>query len=258
MNTPAFSDDDLRCAEYALGVLDSDSRRQLERDVRKDAALRATLDAWLVRLAPLADELAVVQPPERVWTRIRRDLGFLPAGAGSDSVAEAAARGGWWNSLDLWRWLGIGASVAALGLLAVNLGVLREVAPGGASAPSGASGAAVEPTGYLVATLARTDGVAHWTATVDLRRGNMVVVPAVHPQLASGRSTELWLIPHGEKPIALGVFPADAPASMALPPKIVAQLVTTATLAVSVEPEGGSVTGQPTGPVIASGGLRVS
>lgn len=256
MTTPAFSDDDLRCAEYALGVLDSDSRRQLERDIRRDAALRATLDAWLVRLSPLADELPVVQPPERVWTRIRRDLGFLPAAP--VSVAQPGARGGWWNSLDLWRWLGIGASVAALALLAVNLGVLREGVPGGASAPSGASASSAEPAGYLVATLARTDGVAHWTATVDLRRGNMVVVPAVHPQVASGRSTELWLIPQGEKPIALGVFPADAPASMALPPKIVAQLVTTATLAVSVEPEGGSVTGQPTGPVIASGGLRVS
>lgn len=250
MNTPAFSDDDLRCAEYALGVLDSDSRRQLERDARRDAALRATLDAWLVRLAPLADELTVVEPPERVWTRIRRDLGFLPAAP--LSVAQPAARGGWWNSLDLWRWLGVGASVAALVLLAVNLGVLREGAPGGVS------GSSAQPAGYLVATLARTDGLAHWTATVDLQRGNMVVVPAVHPQVASGRSTELWLIPHGEKPIALGVFPANAPASMALPAKIVAQLATTATLAVSVEPEGGSVTGQPTGPVIASGVLRVS
>ncbi|WP_414439189.1 anti-sigma factor domain-containing protein [Burkholderia sp. 22PA0106] len=256
MNTPAFSDDDLRCAEYALGVLDSDSRRQLERDVRRDAVLRATLDAWLVRLAPLADELAAVEPPERVWTRIRRDLGFLPGAP--ISVAQPARGGGWWNSLDLWRWVGVGASVAVVVLLAVNLGVLREAPSGGVSAPSGSSGSSSQPSGYLVATLARTDGVAHWTATVDLQRGNMVVVPAVHPQVASGRSTELWLIPNGEKPIALGVFPADAPASMALPAKIVAQLVASATLAVSVEPEGGSVTGQPTGPVIASGALRVS
>ncbi len=251
MNTPALSDDDLRCAEYALGVLDSDSRRRLEREAERDAALRATLEAWILRLTPLADELAEIAPPERIWARIRADLGFLP------DRAAAPPRLGWWNSLDLWRWLGIGASLAALALLAVNLGMLREAARSGTlPAPPNAQPNA-QAGGYLVATIARTDGVAHWTATVDVKRGRMVVVPAVHPQLASDRSTELWLIPSGAKPIPLGVFPAAAPASMALSPAIVAQL-DHATLAVSVEPQGGSTTGQPTGPVIATGALSMS
>ncbi|MFX1673986.1 anti-sigma factor [Paraburkholderia sp. A2WS-5] len=243
MNTPAPSDDELRCAEYALGVLDSDSRRALEREVLRNAALRARLDTWLTRFAPLAADLPVIDPPPRVWTRIQRDLGFLPIST------TPRARGGWWNDVGLWRWLGIGASAAALVLLAVNLVTLREV-----QRPA----AVVAQNGYMVATIARSDGVAHWTATVDVRRARMVIVPAVHPQVASGRSTELWLIPPGEKPIALGIFPSDAPASMPLPAHILAQMSTRAVLAVSVEPQGGSPTGQPTGPVIATGAMHIA
>ncbi|NIE84962.1 anti-sigma factor, partial [Burkholderia sp. Tr-860] len=180
----------------------------------------------------------------RVWQRIQRDLGWLDA---PSAPRAAPARVGWWNNLVLWRWVGIGASVAVVALLAVDLGTLEKPATPVASAPS-----------YLVATIAREDGTAHWTATVDLQRAQMIVTPAVKPSIAADRSTELWLIAPGAKPVALGVFPSDAPATMSLPPQIVAQLKTQAVLAVSVEPTGGSPTGQPTGPVIATGQVHTA
>jgi anti-sigma-K factor RskA len=43
---------------------------------------------------------------------------------------------------------------------------------------------------------------------------------------------------------------------MTLPPEIVAQLSTQAVLAVSDEPPGGSPTGAPTGPVLATGQMH--
>jgi anti-sigma-K factor RskA len=242
MNTPAIPDSELRCAEYALGVLDADSRRELEQAVRDDPALAAVLERWQQYLTPLAADVSPIEPPARVWARLQRDLGFLP----QRSTHTAAPATSWWNNLALWRWVGIGASVAALALLAVNLVWLREPA----------RPAAVAANAYLVATIARPDGVAHWTATVDLRRGEMIVVPAVKPTIAAGRATELWLIPPNAKPIPLGVFPPDAPATMKLPPQIVAQLDTRAVLAVSIEPPGGSPTGQPTGPVVATGAMH--
>ncbi|MGA3251444.1 MAG: anti-sigma factor [Paraburkholderia sp.] len=244
MNTPAPHDPELRCAEHALGVLDADARRELEQSVARDPALQATLDRWQRRFAPLGEDVAPVEPPGRVWTRIQRDLGFFatPAAHGP------APTGGWWNSLNLWRWVGIGASVAALGLLAVNLIWVHE-------APQRTT--AVESQ-YMVATIARPDGVAHWTATVDLRRARMVVVPADKPMIAANRSTELWLIPPNAKPISLGVFAPDAPASMTLPPAVVAQLSARAVLAVSIEPSGGSPSGQPTGPVLATGAMHAA
>jgi anti-sigma-K factor RskA len=243
MNTPA-QDDDLRCAEYALGVLDAAERAALERDIERDPALQRVLDAWHRRLAPLALDVRAVEPPARVWTRIVRDIGFLSADA-------APARKSVWDSLNLWRWLAVGASVAALVLLGVNMVYMRQQT----TQPTQTAAA---PSTYMVATIARKDGVAHWTATVDVRNSRMVVVPAVHATLAADRATELWLIVPSEKPIPLGVFPAIESATMQLPPDIMARLNAQATLAVSIEPTGGSPTGQPTGPVIATGEMHAA
>lgn len=243
MNTPAPPDRELRCAEYALGVLDADERHEIERALPHDFDMQASVARWQARLAPLAEDVAPVAPPARVWTRLQRDLGFLPL---ADPAATAPRGAGWWNSLNLWRWCAVGASVAALALLAVNLRGVREAAQPGA----------VQNVSYLVATIARSDGTAHWTATVDLQRASLVVVPADKTKVAANRATQLWLIPPNAKPISLGVFKPDASAAIALPPDIVAQMSTHAVLAVSIEPPGGSPTGQPTGPVVATGAMH--
>ncbi|VVE62156.1 anti-sigma factor [Pandoraea captiosa] len=241
MTTPATPEDDLRCAEYALGVLDTAERRALEQSASTNPQIQASLDQWQQRIAPLAEDVPAVEPPVRVWQRIQRDLGFAV-----NTGVKPAAQASLWDNLNLWRWLGIGASVAAMALLAVNVNTLRRP-----DSPAPAVSSA-----YMVATIARQDGVAHWTATVDTRRANMVVVPAVKPTIAAGKATELWLIPKDAKPIALGVFAADQPASMTLPADILAKIDGNAVLAVSIEPPGGSPTGQPTGPVVATGAIR--
>ena len=68
MNTPADHDPELRCAEYALGVLDADARHALEESAARDPLLQATLERWQRRFAPLAEDIARVAPPGRVWT----------------------------------------------------------------------------------------------------------------------------------------------------------------------------------------------
>ncbi|SAL66129.1 Anti-sigma-K factor rskA [Caballeronia arvi] len=243
MNTPAANDDDLRCAEYALGVLDAQARAALEADMSRDPALQRTLDAWQQRLAPLADDIRPIEPPERVWTRIRHDLGFM-----TPQRSGPLARKRWWDNLSLWRWLAVSASVAALALLGTNLVWMRHAA----QAPT----TAAVPGEYIVASIARKDGLVHWTATVDLQRARVVITPTVRVTVPPNRTTELWLIPPNAKPIALGVFPFDQPATLSLPPEIIAQMNAQGVLAVSEEPPGGSPTGAPTGPVLATGQLH--
>jgi anti-sigma-K factor RskA len=81
-----------------------------------------------------------------------------------------------------------------------------------------------------------------------------MVVPA-SLLAADQRSYELWLIPPGDRPHSLGLIEPGRPVRLTVPPALVARATTDAVLAVSVEPPGGSPTGQPTGPVIASGKL---
>ncbi len=61
------------------------------------------------------------------------------------------------------------------------------------------------------------------------------------------------MIPAGQSPRSLGVIAAGTPGWTRAPTKAAPALAAGATLAISVEPIGGSPTGAPTGPVILTG-----
>jgi anti-sigma-K factor RskA len=71
----------------------------------------------------------------------------------------------------------------------------------------------------------------------------------------SRHAHELWVIPAGGKPRSLGTMGGGKQMHMRLADAIAALMESGATVAISVEPPGGSPTGSPTGPVIASGAL---
>ena len=66
---------------------------------------------------------------------------------------------------------------------------------------------------------------------------------------------ELWVIPEGGKPHSLGTMARGRQMHMRLADALAQLLQQGATIAISVEPPGGSPTGAPTGPVVASGAL---
>lgn len=241
MNTPLDNADDLRHAEYALGVLDAEARASVEREMQSDPQAAAAVRWWQQRLTPLSEDVAAVVPPDYVWARIREALGHDGPMAAAQKPVE---RPRLWDSLALWRWIGAGAGVVAAACVVMVVTLHRPV-----PAPTAAS------RGYLVARIAQDNGVTGWTATTDLDRRRMVVVPATPVTVAADRSTELWLIPPGHKPVALGLIAGDKATTVTLTDAQLAQLGSKSLLAVSVEPQGGSPTGQPTGPVVAKGGL---
>jgi anti-sigma-K factor RskA len=72
----------------------------------------------------------------------------------------------------------------------------------------------------------------------------------------SDRAFELWAIaPGSTRPRSLGVIPASG--EMKISP-LPADLRDGATLAISVEPMGGSPTQQPTGPVVFTGSVKAA
>ena len=87
-------------------------------------------------------------------------------------------------------------------------------------------------------------------AVYEDQGGNLIVRPAVVD--AKDRDAELWIIPKGGKPVSLGVIARDRPTRVALGTRR-PLFARDAILAVSLEPIGGSPTGQPTGPVVAQG-----
>ncbi len=86
--------------------------------------------------------------------------------------------------------------------------------------------------------------------------GNTLVIVPAALLTNDPRSFELWLIPTGEtRPRSLGLIQPGQPIRLDIPSDLAGRVTPDATLAVSLEPPGGSPTGLPTGPVIAVGKL---
>ncbi|MEO8836849.1 MAG: anti-sigma factor [Caldimonas sp.] len=217
---------DALAAEYVLGTLRGGARRRFEALLPAHSELHQATLAWHERLMPLTGVLAPVQPSSEVWRRISDRL---------DRRKDARA-GSAWQRLAFWRGLTAFATVAAIGL-AVLLANPSPVPPpivvvlaATSAAPSGVSAAAI------VASISG-DG-----ATLVTRA---ITPVAVRPD----RSLELWAIPAGGAPRSLGLLPVGS-GTVALRGKVLAGAET---LAVTVEPTGGSPSGKPTGPIVYSG-----
>jgi anti-sigma-K factor RskA len=221
--------DKLTAAEYVLGVLGAAQRRQAEQRLAHDQAFANEVAFWEERLGALADQVAPVAPPDRTWSRIARRV---------KARDPFAPRENLWQSLTFWRSFAIGSAVLA----AASIGALTfiEISPA--------------PRVPLLATLGASTGQPTFVAAVNPGGTSLLIVPAALIA-ADPRAMELWLIPAGDKAHSLGLIEPGRPMRVDVPHDLVARLNADAALAVSMEPPGGSPSGQPTGPVIASGKL---
>ena len=215
-------------AEYVLGVLDAAQRRDVELRIARDRAFAREVAAWQLHLAPLADEIESVDPPRYVWRRI-------------DAALFEPKRRGWLDDVVFWRWLSAGAGAVAAAALVFAFVTSRPPTTPAIVAP-------------MVAAINLDDGRPAFLATIDLSRGTMLVLP-VSAVIPADKAAELWLIPPGDKPHSLGVVDVSHPVSVTIPPALRNAVTLKAAMAISVEPPGGSPTGQPTGPVIAKGAI---
>lgn len=243
---------DTLAAELALGVLDADARTAAEARAAADPAFAAEAAAWSERLHPLAEEVAPTEPSAELWARIAASLGSeteVEAAGGPDpaaaptsgaDVVELAPR----QQERHWRRLaGLASALAAACVVAVVVLLARHPV---AQAPL-LTARLEPPVGDAVLV-----DTPLYTATVDRTRST-VVLTAVGPGPVDPRARELWVIAKPGGPRAIGVIARDKPLS--LPKAAAAAVGAGAALAVSLEPAGGSPTGSPTGPVIATGVL---
>jgi len=221
--------DELLAAEYALGVLDGGELANAESRADTDPAFARLVAAWQERLAPLADAVAETSARGEVWTRIEQRIGGV-------ALVRAVKAEGWWNSLALWRWLTFGAGALAAACLAL---LLLSSAPG--------------PAAPFVATISGNDG-ALFVAVIDEGDGTLSVMPMVSSDDPL-HAHELWIIGKDEAPLSLGVIPRDGLRHVAFPPAHMDRARRGATLAVSLEPPGGSPNGKPT-TVLGAGAIQ--
>ncbi|WP_267361640.1 MULTISPECIES: anti-sigma factor [unclassified Methylobacterium] len=223
--TEPTSERDMRAAEYALGTLDAQDRAALEREASQDPATANCIGEWERRLAPLMGAVPPAAPPPRVRESLLRALPVMAGGARGElhQLRRRVRR--------------LQVAAAGSGLLAAGLALFVAVAPSRSPA-GGRYLAVVQGGGALPALIVR----------VDTQTGLAQIRP-VGADAPAGRSLELWYVgAEGAKPLGLvGAAPSQVRLPQATAPDGV--------IAVSVEPPGGSPSGQPTGPVIYTGKL---
>lgn len=221
---PVDRDDlDVLAGEYVLGTLDAAAAAEVAAALPSNPPLRAAVEFWQGHLHPLTALTAPAVPDPANWDAIRARIA-APAGA-------AGARGAR-QSATWWRGVAAAAVVIAVGLA----GYIASIPPS---------------PGRVTVTLLRGphESTARWVAVIAQNR--LALRATVAPTLAAGRSYELWAIAPGKAaPEPLGVVARDGALSV---PSVPSRLGAGTTLAISIEPAGGSPTGKPTGPVVFTG-----
>lgn len=230
---------DMTAAELALGLLDGEERAAALRRLLGDRAFAAEVETWRDHLAQLYDLWPEVKASGDVFGRVERSLDWPTA-----TVARAVPTNRRW----MWPAMTGLSSLAAAALLLVL--VTRPV-PQPSVTPHPAATAPV-PATMLVAAVTPAKGGAPMTAVYDPASGGMRVTSQAMADAT--RSAELWVIAGDGVPHSLGLLPASG-GRMPVNTANRARLAAGATLAVSLEPIGGSPTGLPTGPVVATGAL---
>lgn len=234
-NGPDTGGDDIVAAEYVVGVLPAQERRAVAERIERDAAFARLVESWEARLSPLATAYPAAEPPAAVKAAIDRRL-F----ASSATAPAAAASGGLWSSLAFWRGLASAAVVA----LAVYAGSNLLVEP---PAPPTAE--------RLVASLTADGSDVRFLAMYDPAEGE-IALSKLAGDPGPERTFELWMIEGQNPAVSMGVVPAGVTSRLGVDDELRAKLAAGAVLAISLEPEGGSPTGQATGPIVAAGDLH--
>ena len=208
-------------ADYAIGLMPPTARKRFEHLLQDDAPLRAELARWNTHLSQLTEPLLEQPVPDHVWQAIVARI--------EPQTLHVPAR------RPFWSWVRLSALVCSL-LIALTVGLLYN-----------------RDSVQYKATL--LSGTAQPGLSIEAHSDYLAVRPLELAAVDGGRSLELWAIPVEGKPVSLGLIPRDGDGRITLSQTQQQLIRIPVVLAVSLEPQGGSPTGQPTGPVLYQGPL---
>lgn len=257
-------------AEYVLGTLDGDERTQVETMMNVDQDFKALVESWERRLGELHAMVAAVEPPEHVWGKIRSAVTAiepsaalrLPELSTPPPIAPAAAQPIVPPSADVItlssrarRWRGIAQGLTALAACLVALIGVQATRPDLLPEAMRPKLPAVAPSRPLVAVLSRDGGPPAFVMTVDVATKTFTIRRAgVDPE--GNKSYELWMVSDKfNQPRSLGIVGRGDFTPKAQLASYDKDTVDNATYAITLEPQGGSPTGQPTSAPIFAGKL---
>ena len=214
--------DELLAAEYVLGTLSAEDRRVARERAEVDGDFAARVSVWEMRLESLNGDYEEV-PPADLLPQIEERLFAKP------NAAAPAPRSRWSS------WGLRGGALVTVMIAAIVFFVVTLTPP-------------TQPPVILQADLTSEDVDLRFAARWDGSAGLLEVTRAVGTDAPQGQDYELWVIDETGVPRSLGLLRDPVT-------QVQTVLESGLTLAVSLEPEGGSPEETPTGPVLAAAAL---
>jgi len=219
---------DMLAAEFVLGTLPIEDRQRVQRLRTTHPELDAQILQWESRLSALNDEIEPVDPAPGLFARIERSIDQLEQASSQHNEVVRLRQ-----QVSRWRLSTAATSIAAMLLIAVMM---------------------LEPTpteSPYVAVFQHNDEQPAFLLTVDLARKQLNIQP-VTARPAGNQSYQLWIKDDelGPTPRSVGVLNEHFEVDPAALTNYDAELLRRATFGISLEPRGGSPTGQPTGPAL--------
>jgi len=168
-----------------------------------------------------------MRPSPHVWSQIERRIGAAPAGSRTQSAPPPKRVP--------WR-----VMAAAAVIFAVAIGGII----------SWRSSQVLQLHDLAILT-AENASQPSWVLTADDDLSHLRAIAGAGAVAQAGKSYELWALPdNGGAPVSLGLMPLTGRIDRELTAAQRAALQSASKVAVSLEPEGGSTTSLPTGPVL--------
>ena len=225
---------DMLAAEFVLGTLDTDERRQVESRKHHEPELADAIARWESRFAPLDDQVVDRSPPDllpQILARLSEPGAIEPAASEPTEVVLLKTRLSRWRTAAL-----LGYALAACLVVAVFVQSPLDVA---------------QPSQNFVAVFQENDQLPSFLLSINLETRELVVRP-IGAEPHAGKSYQLWVVSEqlGASPLSLGLLESPSSPTHKQLEELDPRLLRTATFGISLEPSGGSPTGTPTGPAL--------
>lgn len=228
--------DNILAAEFVSGLLDSAQRAEAERRIDTDTAFARLVEQWRARLSDLDQTAPAMHPDPAVWQRIESRIGA--AAQQRETTPGFFSR--LWNSID-----GLRAATATSLASALVFAIVA-----GAALTYATREALRKPV--YVAILVNDESKAPGAVVNAFADGRVEMIPLTDINVPAGRALEIWTLwDRNVGPRSVGLIDRARAVQLnldKLPPTGADQL-----FEITLEPEGGSPIGRPTGPILYKG-----
>ncbi|MBN4055215.1 anti-sigma factor [bacterium AH-315-K03] len=238
---------------YVIGVMSFRARRRFTRLLDEQPSLKDEVLAWEDRLAPMILSLEPTAPSELVWQRIAREIDVKQHTPKEKTIEKPVpATLTYWPSFSY---------IAAMLVLAVGVGFTSfgwwnesQKPPVTVVKTEIKTEIQRVPEAAIVSVIGDSDS-AQWVTRIYQQAARMDIQVHGVADSKPNNDFELWALQDNGVPVSLGVLPKDGNVSFELNADALLALSQSNTLAISLEPLGGSPKAVPTGPVLYTAAL---